>query len=103
MRQKMKNDPLPNAINNLGLYRLFKHEGVDYRLACLLRDEDIRPLRASWWKGKEVCVIAVDLSGNFFLRHCDGSVRYWDHSAQKDIKVAPSVRGFVSKIELDME
>jgi len=34
---------------------------------------------AHWWRGKEVCIIGADLEGNFLLRHCDGTVRYWDH------------------------
>jgi hypothetical protein len=40
----------------------------------------------------------ADLSGNFFLRHCDGSVRYWDHQAQADTAIAPSVRDFLGKL-----
>jgi hypothetical protein len=99
----MKTDPLPKAINNLGVWRIFRHGGTEYRIACLLRDEDTRPLRAPWWKGKEVSIIAADLSGNFFLRHCDGTVRYWNHSTQTDLVVAASVREFVSSFEIDNE
>lgn len=68
-------------------------------IACLIRTADWRPLTAPWWQGKEACIIGADLDGNFFLRHCDGSVRYWDHRLQADTVVAPSVRVFVSRIE----
>jgi hypothetical protein len=45
-----------------------------------------------------VCVIGADLEGNFFLRHCDGTVRLWNHKAQADTVIAPSVRDFASRI-----
>jgi hypothetical protein len=38
------------------------------------------------------------VDGNFFLRHCDGSVRYWEHKAQADAIIARSVREFLSKL-----
>ena len=41
-------------------------------------------------------LIGVDLDGNFLLRHCDGSVRYWNHETQSEQKIASSVREFVS-------
>ena len=99
----MKPDPLPQAIRNLGICRIFRHNGTIHKLACLLRDEDTRPLHAPWWKGKESSIIAADLSGNFFLRHCDGTVRYWNHATQTDTVVATSVRSFVSGLEPDHE
>ena len=99
----MKQDPLPKAITSLGVRRIFRHDDKVYKIACLLREEDWRPLQADWWVGKEVCIIAADLSGDFFLRHCDGSVRYWNHSAQADSKVAASVRDFVTQLEMDDE
>ena len=55
-----------------------------------------RPLRVSWWKGKEVSLIGGDDHGNYLLRHCDGTVRLWDHSRGVDEIVAPSVRAFIS-------
>lgn len=97
----MKNDLHSKAVRNLGVNRLFRHGENQFRLACLVRDEDLRPLWAPWWKGKEVCLIAADLTGNFFLRHCDGSIRYWDHSSQTEITVSPSVKDFVSRLEYD--
>lgn len=69
------------------------------QIACLVRQNDRRPLKAEWWHGKEVCVIGADLNGNFFLKHCDGSVRLWDHSSKNDHIVARSVREFASMIE----
>ena len=68
------------------------------QIAFLIRHTDWRPLTAPWWRGKEVCIVGADLGGNFFLRHCDGSVRYWDHRAERDIVVASSIRAFVSMI-----
>src|SRR6185369_2341975 len=67
-------------------------------IAALIRESDWRPLSASWWRGKEVSIIGVDISGNFFLRHCDGSVRYWDHSTQTDTVIAPSGHEFCRKL-----
>jgi hypothetical protein len=59
----------------------------------------LAPLKAPWWTKKEAYIIGADLSGNFFLRHSDGSVRYWDHSAQTDTIIAPSVGEFCSRLE----
>jgi hypothetical protein len=72
--------------------------GQSIAVALLLREEDWRPLDAPWWRGKQVYIIGVEEHGNFFLRHCDGSVRYWDHSTQVDTIVAPSVRAFAGLI-----
>lgn len=68
-------------------------------VACLIRPEDTRPLNAPWWHGKAVSLIGVEENGNFFLRHCDGTVRYWDHSKQDDEIIAKSVRDFVAALE----
>lgn len=67
-------------------------------LALLLREEDWRPLDAPWWREKQASIIGADINGNFFLRHCDGTVRYWDHKAQTNIIVAPSIREFARQI-----
>ena len=57
-----------------------------------------RPLRAPWWTGKEVCVIGGDPDGNYFLRHSDGTVRYWHHATKADQILAPSVRSFLAAL-----
>jgi hypothetical protein len=67
-------------------------------VAFLIRAADWRPLKAPWWRGKEVCIIGADIGGNFFLRHCDGSVRYWDQDKQADEVIAPSVVEFCSRL-----
>jgi hypothetical protein len=92
-------EALGSAQARLFMRRTFRHEGRTITIALLLRDADVRPLDAPWWRGKEVCIIGADLDGNFFLRHCDGSVRYWDHRLQTDTVVAPSVSEFVQRIE----
>ena len=96
----MKNDAdtIDRAINHLWPYRIIHHAGDTLTIACLLRTTDWRPLQAPWWRGKEVCIIGADLTGNFFLRHCDGSVRYWNHSLQTDSIIANSIKDFVKKI-----
>ena len=68
-------------------------------VACLIRPEDTRPLHAPWWRGKEVYLIGADIDGNFFLRHCDGTVRLWDHSKQVDEVIAKSVREFATSLQ----
>jgi hypothetical protein len=91
-------DPIDAAIRNLWLRPRFLHGERHIIIACLVRTPDWRPLKAPWWHGKEVCVIGADLEGNFLLRHCDGTVRYWDHRLQVDAVLAPSIRDFVSKL-----
>jgi hypothetical protein len=91
-----QHDPIGRAIKNLWQRRVFRHSDKDIVVACLIREADWRPLEARWWRGKEVCIIGADLSGNFLLRHCDGSVGYWDHRSRTDIVLAPSVRAFVA-------
>jgi hypothetical protein len=68
-------------------------------IAFLIRAGDWRPLDAPWWRGKEVSIIGADIGGNFFLRHCDGSVRYWDHQKQTDEIIASGVVEFCERIE----
>jgi hypothetical protein len=89
------------AIARLWDCRMFRHRDKALIIACLIRASDWRPLKASWWRGKEACIIGVDLGGNFLLRHCDGTVRYWDHEAQTDSVVAPSVRAFAKLLTWD--
>lgn len=66
------------------------------RILFLIPSGQWRPLEASWWKGKEVCIIGGDEDGNYLLRHCDGSVRLWEHARRADHVLAPSVRAFLS-------
>ena len=92
-------DPIDRAIRNLWSRRKFRHGHEYIVVEFLLRTEDWRPLRAVWWHGKDVCIIGADASGNFLLRHCDGTVRYWSHRLQADAIIAPSVRAFVAGLE----
>jgi hypothetical protein len=94
-------DPVDKAIKNLWQCRLFRHGDQDIVVACLIREQDWRPLKAPLWRGKEACIIGADLSGNFLLRHCDGSIRYWDHRSQSDMVLAPSVRAFIAKLSAE--
>ena len=73
-------------------------DGRRVTVALLIREEDWRPLEAPWWRKKQVSIIGADVEGNFLLRHSDGSVRLWDHKAQTDIVVAPSVRQFAQQL-----
>ena len=92
-------DPIDRALVRLWPHRTFRHGDRTMTIACLIRTADWRPLKSPWWHGKEVSIIGADLDGNFFLRHCDGTVRHWDHRLQADTVVAPSVREFVAMIE----
>jgi hypothetical protein len=91
--------PIEKAIGNLGWRNRVRYGERRLQIACLIRESDWRPIKAEWWQGKEACIIGADLDGNFFLRHCDGSVRLWDHNSRMDSVLAPSVRDFVSRIE----
>ena len=97
----MKTELIDRAIKNLWLENNYYHGDRKLVVACLIRSEDIGPLKAPWWRGKEVSLIGVDIDGNFFLRHCDGSVRYWDHSKQSDEVISPSVREFIVGLSED--
>jgi hypothetical protein len=94
-----KEEPIDRAVANLGIRNSFQHGERTVTIVCLVRAADRRPLKAPWWRGKEAYIVGADLLGNFFLRHCDGSIRYWDHSTQSDVVVAPSERDFVSRIK----
>src|SRR5215469_12783577 len=91
-------DPMDKAIRNLGLYHTILYGEDTLIVACLIREADWRPLKAPWWHQKEACIIGADLDGNFFLRHCDGSVRYWDHETQCDSVIAASVGDFLHQL-----
>jgi hypothetical protein len=86
------------AVDNVGWCRTLHIGERRIDIACLIRTGDWRPLKAPWWRGKEVSVVGADTDGNFFLRHCDGSIGYWDHRLQKDIILAKSVREFAGLI-----
>lgn len=86
------------AVDNVGWRRKLRIGERRIEIACLIRAADWRPLEAPWWRGKAVCVVGADIDGNFFLRHCDGSIRYWDHRLQKDVIVAKSGREFAGLI-----
>jgi hypothetical protein len=59
------------------------------------------PLVARWWRGKSATIVGVDVDGNFFIGHSDGSVRFWEHSRKVDTFVAKSVREFCSMLRED--
>jgi hypothetical protein len=94
-----ENEALDRAVKALGVRRTFRKDDWTVELAVLVRASDQRPLDAPWWRGKEVYVIGIDLDGNFLLRHCDGSVRYWRHREQNDVIVAKSMREFLQHID----
>jgi hypothetical protein len=78
------------GVDDVGWRRTLQVGKRKIEIACLVRFADWRPLKAPWWRGKEVCVVGVDTDGNFLLRHSDGSIRYWDHRLQTDVVVAKS-------------
>ncbi|MEP6811102.1 MAG: hypothetical protein ABI992_12730, partial [Chthoniobacterales bacterium] len=91
-------EAVDRAIRQLPVRNTFRDGEAAIPVAFLLRSADWRPLKAPWWLGKEVCIIGAGHNGNFFLRHCDGSIRYWDHTAQADTVLASSVSAFVARI-----
>ena len=99
LESDMEDDAVERARVNLWAKNRFRHGDTTLIVACLIRPEDTRPLRVPWWRGKEVYLIGVEENGNFFLRHCDGSVRYWDHRKQQDEVIAKSVNDFVGALE----
>lgn len=97
----MKQDVYAIAIKKLYSKRNFTLNDTKYTLANIIRDEDHRPLEAPWWKGKQVTVIAIDMYGNFILRHSSGAVSLWEHKLQKDNPVSKSVKDFFNDLEID--
>ena len=95
----MEDEALESARQTLWMKRNFRFGDDTVVVACLIRAEDMAPLDAPWWHGKQVYLLGVELGGNFFLRHCDGSVRYWDHAKQEDVVIAKSVQEFLSALE----
>src|SRR5215813_4022353 len=91
-------DPIEMAVRRRRTPLAFPLEDRNLIVACLIREADWRPLKAPWWRQKEAYIIGADLDGNFLLRHCDGSVRYWDHKTQSDSVIAASVRDFIGML-----
>jgi hypothetical protein len=91
---------LEHAAKNIGIRPIFDHQGREIHVVCILAWSP--PLVAAWWRGKEATIIGADVDGNFFLRHCDGSVRYWDHSKKSETIVATSVKAFTSALRHDV-
>jgi hypothetical protein len=90
---------IDKAIADLPRRSVVKKDGREFEVRSLVPYSDWRPLAASWWKKKkkkkEACVIADDSCGNFYLRVCDGTVRFWDHEIEQDKMLFPSVREFL--------
>jgi hypothetical protein len=82
----------------LYLANTFRAGPHEIRLLFLLPETLWRPLKARWWTGKEASIIGGDEHGNYVLRHCDGSVRFWEHSRGADEILAPSVRSFFDQL-----
>ncbi len=64
-----------------------------------MRYADWRLISADWWKKKEACIIGDDSCGNYYLRVCDGTVRFWDYETERDEILFPSVREFLAALE----
>ena len=94
-----QDEVLDKAIANLLFRPIFEFDGKEIHVIHLQNSG--AGLRVPWWRGKEVNLLGVDADGNFFLRHCDGSVRYWVHAEQRDVVVAKSVKEFVSALRED--
>jgi len=92
---------LEKAIHNLGLKRTIHFNNQVFKLVCLIREEDKRPFQATWWKKKEVTLIAVDERGHFFLRHANGSVFSLDPVTKKEESIVKSEKEFINMIDWD--
>ena len=100
MRNEQAEAKYSRAIRDLGIRnRAGVGDGRRVRLVCLIRLEDTRPFRAPWWTGKDVSLLAVDVDGNFALRHCGGQILFWDRESQATSTIAPSLLDFVESID----
>src|SRR5215208_3155780 len=84
--------------NQLYLANTFRHGDRTVRVVFLLPESLWRPLKVSWWRGKEVSLIGGDEHGNYLLRHCDGTVRLWDDARGADEVIARSVKTFLTML-----
>lgn len=91
-------DVMRSALNTLWAHNKVRLGEREICIAILIPENEWRPFSASWWRGKEACIIGADEDGNFVLRHCDGSVRFWEHTTQSETTLAKSVREFVAMI-----
>lgn len=88
---------LEKAKSQLALKSVFDIDGRKIHIALIISDSP--PLEARWHKGKEVHIIAVDVDGNFFLRHSSGKVTHWTHATATHQMAARSIREFVSGLQ----
>ncbi len=95
----MTDDFRKKAAKEIGIKPIYEFNGREIHVIGIF--EWTPPLVASWWRGKQVHIVAADVDGNFFLRHCDGSVRYWEHSTETDTIVAKSEREFFRSFRYD--
>jgi len=93
-------DIMTKAVAELPFKPIFEFQGEEIQVVCLLPNNP--PLDAYWQKGKQVHLIAVDVDGNFFLRHSGGGVSYWNHHSKTEIEVSGSVKDFVSQLRADV-
>ena len=94
---------IDRAIKYIGVKRKYFHEGTDYIIAFLIRDEGQKPLSAPWWHGKESSIIGADINGNFFLKHCDGTIRYWHHLSNSETIISSCLKNFLRDLKFDEE
>jgi hypothetical protein len=99
MSSPVSEPALEKAASSIGVKPILDVDGREIHVVGIFAWSP--PLIAKWWRGKQVTIIGVDVDGNFFLRHSDGSVRYWEHSKKSDSVVAKSVKEFASKLRED--
>ena len=90
---------LERASSQIGLKPIFEFEGQEIHVVLIAPWTP--PLIAKWWRGKSASIIAADVDGNFFLHHCDGSVRYYVHFQKSEKVVTKSFKDFVAALRED--
>ena len=97
----MSEEILHKVLSNIRFTNIVEFDDYCCKIISVLPDSP--PLKAEWWSGKEVHIIAIDIDGNFFLRHCDGSVRYWNHIKANDIVAFRSIKDFAYSFREDQD
>jgi hypothetical protein len=90
---------IEKAIAQLDLKNTLLIGDRQFVIRSLLPHSSWRPMKVSWWFGKEACIIGFGDEGTVYFRVCDGTVRYWDNKKSQHEILSASVRQFLAGLK----